>query len=87
MAADGPSHLTQNKLSAGDSEVLAGIQDWVSQAQFDPQTHVCIDKELKNKWFSSLCHMEFVQKVGWKRQTPPTTDADCKLVYPATVPD
>lgn len=64
MAAEGPPHLTQEELSAGDSDILAGIQDWVSHAQFDADTYVCIDKELKNKWNSSLCRLGFVKKVG-----------------------
>ena len=43
------SHLTHEELSGGDKAILAGITEWLSHAEFDPKTNVCIDQGLNDK--------------------------------------
>lgn len=58
-----PAYLTQEELSAADKAVLAGISEWLSHADFDPNTNVCIDKSLQEKW-ALLRDIEFIRKVN-----------------------
>ncbi|KAL8742554.1 MAG: hypothetical protein Q9190_004978 [Brigantiaea leucoxantha] len=55
------SHLTHEEQSGGDKAILAGITEWLSHAEFDPKTNVCIDQGLNDKWLL-LREMEFVRK-------------------------
>lgn len=57
------SHLTQNELSSKDKTILAGLEDWLSSAVFDPTSHVCADKDLSEKW-ALLKEMDLIKKVG-----------------------
>ena len=63
MAAAEPPHLTQEELSPGDTEILTGLKDWVSNAEFDTENNICIDKEKDIIWTSTLSKMDFVRKV------------------------
>ena len=63
MAAAEPPHLTQEELSPGDTEILTGLKDWVSNAEFDIKNNICIDKEKDIIWTSTLSKMDFVRKV------------------------
>lgn len=62
-AAEQPPHLTQQELSPGDMEILAGLTDWLSHASFNPATNRCTDKEVEAIWTSTLCRMDFLRKV------------------------
>lgn len=62
MAAAEASHLSQEELSVTDKAILAGITDWLNNAEFDPTTNVCTDKGLGEIW-SKLCEMKFIQQV------------------------
>lgn len=44
------SHLKQKELSAKDTRILAGLEDWLSSAVFDPKSNICTDKSLGEKW-------------------------------------
>ena len=55
-------HLTQQELSDKDKGILAGLENWVSHAVFDPTTNTCIDKSLGEKW-ALLCEMDLIKKV------------------------
>jgi hypothetical protein len=64
MSAAGPPipHLTQQELSHKDKGILAGLEDWLSQAIFDPKSNMCTDKSLGEKW-ALLCDMDLVKEV------------------------
>lgn len=61
-------HLTQQPLNGGDKDILAGLVDWVSKAnfadQYDKTFNVCADDERPNKW-ELLKEMELIKTVGY----------------------
>lgn len=67
MAAAEPPipHLKQKELSDKDKDILADIEDWLSNAKFgDTRSggQICTDDKLSEKW-ALLRTMDFVQKV------------------------
>ena len=58
-------HLTQRELSQHDRDVLAGLQHWLSQAEFKDDGEggdMCVDKQLGEKW-TLLCATDLVKQV------------------------
>ena len=59
-------HLTTQKLSGNDQNILAGLKDWLSKAKFEKinvdNFELYVDKELSGKW-TLLKDMDLVKKV------------------------
>lgn len=59
-------HLTTQKLTGNDQNILAGLKDWLSKAKFEKinvdNFELCVDKELSGKW-APLKDMDLVKKV------------------------
>lgn len=61
------THLTQQKLSKDDKDILTRLADWVSEAKFTRYTEVfdlCVDDERFEKW-ALLEGMELIKKVQY----------------------
>ena len=55
-------HLTQKEMSPKDKKILAGLEDWLSSAVFDPKSNICADKSLGDK-LALLSEMDLIKKV------------------------
>lgn len=88
MNTAGPSaaHLTQEKLSDKDKEILAGLQDWVSHADFEPKSKICIDKSLGEKR-PLIYGLDVMKKVSPTLRSYKVVSADQGLVCAANIPD
>lgn len=56
------AHLAQEQLSEKDRDILTGLELWVVQATFNPETNVCIDAGLK-EILAPLGGMDLSRKV------------------------
>lgn len=67
MGTAGPTaaHLTQEKLSDKDEELLAGLRDWISHADFEPKSNICVDKSIGEKQ-SIIYGLDLIKKVSPK---------------------
>ncbi len=53
---------TERTERAEDQKILAGLEDWLSSAVFDPKSNICADKSLGEKW-ALLSEIDLIKEV------------------------